>query len=173
MKPVIRRILLLTFSVLVLAGCGAQERDALRVGEESISEQGLTDLVLAVSGGAPDDEEPSALSAQDFRDIGAVWLRDAAAVTYLEENGVTITQSERDGIKSEIEDAIAAQQLGAISRQSEGYEALTVNVWVTAQGPALDTPAVQEELLTLVKNAAVSSRIGKFDVETFALVPRG
>jgi hypothetical protein len=59
MKPVIRRILLLTFSVLVLAGCSAQERDALRVGEESISEQGLTDLVLALSGGAPDGEEPS------------------------------------------------------------------------------------------------------------------
>ncbi len=173
MKPVIRRILLLTFSVLVLAGCSAQERDALRVGEESISEQGLTDLVLALSGGAPDGEEPSALSAQTFREIGAVWLRDAAALTYLEENGVTITPSERDGIKSEIENAIVAQQLGAISRQSEGYEALTTNLWVASQGSALAAPDVQEELLTLVKNGAVSSRIGKFDVETFELVPRG
>jgi hypothetical protein len=86
---------------------------------------------------------------------------------------VTITPSERDGIKSEIENAIVAQQLGAISRQSEGYEALTTNLWVASQGSALAAPDVQEELLTLVKNGAVSSRIGKFDVETFELVPRG
>lgn len=173
MKPVIRRILLLTFAALVLAGCGVQERDALRVGGQSISEEGLTDLVLAVSSGAPDGEEPSALSAQSFREVGAVWLRDAAAVAYLAENGVMISQAERDVIKTQIEDAIAAQQLGAISRQSEGYEALMANVWISTQASALGSPDVQEELLAMVQNADVSSRIGEFDAEAFELVPRG
>lgn len=173
MNHVIRRILLLAFVVLVLAGCGASEREALRVGELSISEEGLADLVVSLSGGAPTGEDPSALSAQSFRDVGVVWIRDAAAVTYLADNGVTMTEAERDGIKTQIENAIVADELGAISRQSEGYDALTNNVWVSSQGGALQAPDVQEELLALAQSADVSSRIGEFDAEGFELVPRG
>jgi hypothetical protein len=47
------------------------------------------------------------------------------------------------------------------------------NVWISTQASALGSPDVQEELLAMVQNADVSSRIGEFDAEAFELVPRG
>lgn len=173
MKPVIRRILALSFAVLVLTGCGATEREALRVGSQTISSDGLTDLVLAVSGGAPDGEAPSTLSAQTYREIGGVWLRDAAAVAYLESTGVTISEAESEVIKTQIEDAIAGEQIGAISRQSEGYDALTNNIWISSSPGDLGTPEAQEAMLQLVREADVESRIGSWDNDSLLIVPRG
>lgn len=173
MKPVIRRICVLLFFVLVLAGCGATERDALSVGTQSITSDGLTDLVLAVSDGPPDGEIPQTLSAQTYRDIGSVWIRDAAAVSYLEANGVTISEAEQEAIKTQIEDAIAAQQIGVISRQSQGFDALTNNIWVSSSPGDLDTAEAQEALIALVRDAEVESRIGVWDNENLQIIPRG
>jgi hypothetical protein len=173
MRPVIRRILVLLFAGFVLAGCGAAERDALAVGDRSISEEGLTDLVLAVNGGAPDDETPAAIDMEVMRSIGSVWLRDAAVVSYLESTGVTLTDAERDSIKVQIEDAISSQQIGPISRQSEGFEALTNNIWVANQPEELGTPEAEQELLDIARDADVESRLGMWDNDTQQIVPRG
>jgi len=173
MRPVIRRILVLLFSVFVLAGCGAAERDALAVGDQSISEEGLTDLVLAVNGGAPDGETPAAIDMEVMRSVGSVWLRDATVVSYLESTGVTLTDAERDSIKVQIEDAISSQQIGPISRQSEGFEALTNNIWVANQPGILGIPEAEQELLDIARDADVESRLGMWDNDTQQIVPRG
>lgn len=167
MNHVIRRLLFLLLCTLALAGCGAAEgRDALAVNDRAISEDGLTDLVLAVNGGSPDGEIPAAMSADAYRLIGRTWLSDAAAASYLADNGVTITQAERDSIKTQIEDAIVAQQLAPISRESDGYEALTNNIWVSSQRASLLEPNAQEAIVDIIRDADVGSRIGvlEFDV---------
>lgn len=173
MKAVIRRILPLVFTVLIVAGCGATERDALSVGSQSISADGLTDLVLSVNGGPPDGELPQTLSAQSYREIGAVWLRDAAAVSYLDSTGVRISEAESEAIKIQIEDAIAGNQIGVISRQSEGYDALTNNIWISSSPGDLGSPEAQQALLQLVREADVESRIGVWDSTELLIVPRG
>jgi hypothetical protein len=173
MRPVIRRILVLLFAVFVLAGCGAAERDARSVGDRSISEEGLTDLVLAVNGGAPDGETPAAIDMEVMRNVGSVWLRDAAVVSYLESIGVTLTDAERDSIKVQIEDAISSQQIGPISRQSEGFDALTNNIWVANQPGELGTPEAEQELLDIARDADVESRLGMWDNDIQQIVPRG
>jgi hypothetical protein len=173
MRPVIRRILVLVFAVFVLAGCGAAERDALSVGDRSISEEGLTDLVLAVNGGAPDGETPAAIDLEVMRNVGSVWLSDAAVVSYLASTGVTLTDAERDSIKVQIEDAISSQQIAPISRESEGFEALTNNIWVASQPANLGTPEAEQDLLAIARDADVESRLGMWDNDTQQIVPRG
>lgn len=173
MRLVIRRILVLVFAAFVLAGCGAAERDAVSVGDRSISEQGLTELVLAVNGGAPDGETPSAIDMEVMRNVGSVWLRDAAAASYLESTGVTMTEAERESIKLQIEDAISAQQVGTISRQSEGFEALTNNIWVSSQSGNLGTAEAQEGLLEIARDAEVESRLGQWSNDALQIIPRG
>lgn len=166
----------LLLCTLALAGCGATDgRDALVVGDRSISEEGLTDLVIAVNGGAPDGETPAALSAEVYRQIGRTWLSDAAAASYLSNNGIVITQDERETIKTQIEDAIVAAQIGPISRESDGYEALTTNIWVTTQQAGLSEPGARDAIIELIRDADVGSRIGvlEFDVadpSSFAIV---
>jgi hypothetical protein len=173
MRPVIRGILVLVFAAFVLAGCGAVERDALSVGDRSISGEGLTDLVLAVNGGAPDGETPSAINMEAVRNVGSIWLRDAAAASYLESTGVTMTEAERDLIKVQIEDAISAQQVGPISRQSEGFEALTNNIWVASQPGILETAEAQQGLLEIARDAEVESRLGQWSNDALQIIPRG
>ncbi|GEM_PF-2168033 len=173
MRPVIRRILVLVFAAFVLASCGAAERDALSVGDRSISEEGLTDLVLAVNGGSPDGETPAAIDLEVMRNVGSVWLRDAAAVSYLESTGVTMTEAERDSIKVQIEDAISLGQVGPISRQSEGFEALTNNLWVSTQPGILGTAEAQQGLLEIARVAEVESRLGQWSNEALQIIPRG
>ena len=173
MRPVIRRILVFLFAVFVLVGCGATERDAVSVGDRSISEEGLTDLVLAVSGGAPDGETPSAIDLEAMRNVGSVWVRDAAAVSYLESAGVTMTEAERDLIKVQIEDAISSGQVGPISRQSEGFEALTNNIWVSTQPGILGTDEAQQGLLEIARDAEVESRLGQWSNDALQIIPRG
>ncbi len=166
MSHVIRRMFFLLLCTLALAGCGAaQGRDALSVGDRTISEDGLTDLVIAVNGGSPDGEIPAALSAEVYRQIGRTWLNDAASASYLSDKGVTITQAERESIKTQIEDAIVAQQLAPISRESEGYEALTNNIWVSSQRPSLLEPDTQETIVDMIRDADVGSRIGVIEFD--------
>ena len=172
MRPVNRRILVLVFAAFVLAGCGAAERDAVSVGDRSISEQGLTELVLAVDR-APDGEIPSTIDMERMRSVGSTWLRDAATLSYLESTGVTMTEAERDSIKAQIEDAISAGQLTAISRQSEGFEALMNNLWLASQPEVVGTPEAEQGSLEIARDAEVESRLGQWSNDALQIIPRG
>lgn len=174
MNHVIRRMLFLCLAAAALAGCGASERDALAVGEYSISEEGMTDLVLSVNGGVPDpDVVVSQLSAEQYRGVGSSWLQIFAARQYLESTGVTISQEERDAIKVRVEDAIAAGDFGPVSRQSEAFEALTISAWLPQVDDVLATPEASDAIVELLRNATVSSRIGELDPDTRLITARG
>lgn len=175
MNHVIRRMLFLALAALALAGCGASEREAVVVGESSISEDGLVDMVLALNGGSPDGTVPPAVSADVARQIADVVIRDLASVEYLRSTGVTLSDDEREEIKNLIEDAIAdpTSGLGPIDRQSDGYEAITYNVWIASRPGDLGTPEADSAIDQLVREANVSSRVGRLDGDTNLLVSRG
>lgn len=164
----------LVLAAAALAGCGASERDALAVGEYSISEEGMTDLVISVNGGVPDpDAEINQLSANDYREVGSAWLQIFAARDYLASTGVTISQEDRDAIKVRVEDAIAAGDFGPVSRQGEAFEALTVSAWLPQVDDTLGSPEATAAIVELLRNATVSSRIGELDPDTRLITARG
>lgn len=179
MKPVIRRILFLGLAVFLLSACGATERTALAVGDQSISEDGLTELVVAVNGGLPIGEEPASLPADRYRVDGAVWLQLASRIDYLNGEGVTITEEEEDTIKLEIENAISTGQIGPVDRDSEAWEAFVWSFWLGSRPiEELATPEAERTILLSLVDSTVSSRVGELDLDTLAitslnLLPRG
>ncbi len=181
MNHVIRRIVVFLLCTLALAGCGATDTDVLSLGDQSISEEGFVDLVVALNQGDRDTEIQPLLDVDgvrlNYRDLSRTWLSDAAAVEYLSQLGITITEADRENIKPIIEDAIAnpdpSQRIGPIARSSEGYEALVQNVWVASHAAELGTPEAREALVALVRDADLSSRIGSIDPETLLITARG
>lgn len=170
MTPVIRRLGVLLVLLLTIGACAGSERESLAAGDYSISRGDLTELVVALNPGGP-TELPSTLSAETFRGIADVWIRDAALATVLEENGVTMTEDERIAINGTIEDAVRGEQIGVLAPLSQGYAALQRNVWVAGKVDQLDGEA-QARVQALMVDADIESRIGKVDPETTFIVAR-
>lgn len=168
MTFVIRRLGVLCVFVLVLAGCAGSERSAVAVGDFSISRGDLTDLVVALNPGGP-DELPATLSAETFRGIANTWTRDAAIAQALTEQGVMITDDERTAANARIDEAIAAAQIGMLDPSSGGYQALQRNIWVEARGAEL-TDASAQRAQELLDGADVESRLGTVERETSLIV---
>lgn len=180
MKPVIRRILFSGLAVLFLVGCGAAERSALSVGDQSISEEGLTELVIAVNGGLPEGEDPSSLPADLYRRDGGTWLQLAANIEYLDDLGIEITDDDEAGIKTQLENAMSSGQIGPVARDGEAWEAFVWSFFLSNTPIVeLSDPAAQEAIIDYLADAEISSRVGELDIESlrageaFAVNPRG
>ena len=170
---VIRRLGILLALVLTVGACAGAERDAVSVGDHSISRADLVDLVVAVwPGDAPDPNElPATLSAQPFRDVANTWINDAAIATALSEQGIVMTEEERVAINGQIEDVIVDGQIGNLLPLTGGYEALQRNIWVSTSRNLLDeTSGARAD--QLIRDADVESRLGSVDPETSLIVAR-
>lgn len=173
MNPVIRRMLFLGLVLVALSGCAGSDRNALAIGETSLSEDGLIDMVIALNGGAPTDEPIPAISADVSREIADIVIRDLASVEYLRQSGVVLSDDERETFKEQIEAAIVEGRLGPLDRSSEGYDAITYNIWIASQPGDITSPDAQDAIAQLVRDADISSRLGEIDPESRLLVPRG
>ena len=174
MKHVIRRMFFLMLCMVLLAGCSAvDQRDALSVGDQSISEDGLTDLIFALNPESPERETVPVLDIDPYRTIGAGWLRLYAAVEYLEGQGIVLDEQGRQTATELIEQQISEGRYSPLSRESEAYEALIVNHWMATNVADLETPEAQIAMETLLRDSDVASRIGSFDIDANLIGPRG
>lgn len=180
MNHVIRRTLFLLLCTLALVGCGASERDALTVGEQSISEEGLTDLVLALNPGGPDPETIASLQTSAYREVGAIWLQLFARFDYLESSGVVLEESARESAKERIEQLISEGRLNPVSRESQAFDALVVSDWLSTQPGDVESPEALNAIESSLRESSIASRIGTLDLASLEdetrpllIVPRG
>ena len=109
-----RRFLLLLVGLLFLSACGATDTAAIRLGDESITEQELVQLVASI-GTLPTDAATPGLSleqaaaamaidteigssvvdAQALRSIGVTWLQNVAEQRVLADRDIVLTDQAR------------------------------------------------------------------------------
>jgi uncharacterized protein YqfA (UPF0365 family) len=173
MNHVIRRstLILTVLVALFLSACAGGSADALRVGERTISHEGLAQMVSGINGG-PATEVPQTVSADQTRAVGNVWIVDAAAAEYLRAQGIEIDAAARTEAETFIAQAVADGQIGDLPAGSEGYEALVNNIWISGQLQGLQAqPEAEADITVLIDEAWVSSNIGVWDSQSGQILP--
>ncbi|MFT7473219.1 MAG: hypothetical protein ACI81L_000133 [Verrucomicrobiales bacterium] len=187
MTAVIRRLGILLVLVLTLGACAGGEGTSVSIGDRSLSRQDLTDLVVAVNGGVPlGSDQPTTLSAENYRGIATIFIRNAATTHYFASKGVSMTDEERGLLQEQTSDRVGVEGgLGFLAFESPAFNAIVDNAWVSNQpvetffddGPpaGLDEQLFSLRLVEIVSDSGlavdVESRVGLWDAELGEVTP--
>ena len=180
-----RRFLLLLVGLLFLSACGATDTAAIRLGDESITEQELVQLVASI-GTLPTDAATPGLSleqaaaamaidteigssvvdAQALRSIGVTWLQNVAEQRVLADRDIVLTDQARLETEAALLGFFRPDVLAEING-TEAHEALIRNFWL--QG-VIANIADPQPILDLMSSPTIKSNLGEFDPELFAIV---
>lgn len=169
-----RRFLILLAGLLFLSACGATDTAAIRLGDQSISEQELAALAELVQGPAAIElggiDSGLVANVAVLRQIGSIWLQNAAERQALEDRDIVLTDQARLETEAFLSQSFPPELLTEMNG-GEAYEALITNAWL--QGVIANLNGADAEVLGLMSSADISSSLGTFDEETRLIVEAG
>lgn len=153
-----------------MGACAGGDRSAISVGDISVSRSDLIDITFATNPGGP-DELPATLDNGMLRNIANALALDAAVVTVLAEQGITMSESEAAAIDAQINDGIASAQLRELDPEGGAFAALRRNLWASSFINGLDPDSV-DQVQELLADVEVESRLGVYNPETTLIAGR-
>ena len=167
----------------MVSACAAGTQGSIDAGDSSLSRDEVA-LFASAFQGAGDGTPQTVLSGSNLRLVATAYLRSQAFGDYFEAEGIAEPAGLRESVEQQVSDASTAGQLGRLEFGSAEFEAFVdlfffeeflaqtgVGTLDPLADDAEDFPEQAAILAEFSEGFSVEPRIGRWDDETFIVVP--